>query len=339
MQSRAQACIEEIYRSEKKICICYTPDQSYLFPSFVSALQARRFTSRSLADIVILAFGIDPCAEAAFSEACARADIVFLSRSEADIGGAPAMLARLFLADLLPKNYDYFLYVDGDTQIHGPLDDLLHMPIPPGMFYGAPDPMTFVGDDTDRLSRTITSHFTSLGLSSSEATRYFNSGVIYAERKGWARIGIEAWKMFSNQSKESRFPDQDVLNLVGLPHCLSMSLAWNFPVYMNNIRVASIIQPRIIHYMSRPKPWEGTFPPWNAEVSAAYGEVASVYPEIARYWRSMKRTTWIRYHLQQQYKRVHAMITWGFGAKRRRILAYEQDLKQTKFYRRHTIEI
>jgi hypothetical protein len=40
-------------------------------------LQARRFTPRNLADIVIIAFGIDPVAEVIFAEACARADIVF----------------------------------------------------------------------------------------------------------------------------------------------------------------------------------------------------------------------------------------------------------------------
>lgn len=240
------------------------------------------------------------------------------------------MLARLFLADLLPKNYDYFLYVDGDTQIRGPLDDLLLKPVPYGMFYAAADPMTFAGDDPDRLSRTIAAHFASLGLSSADARRYFNSGVIYAERSGWAHIGSEAWKMFSGQSGASRFPDQDVLNLVGLPHCLSMSLAWNFPVYMNSIRVVSKIRPRIVHYMSRPKPWEGAFPPWNAEASAVYDEVAFAYPETARYWRRMKRATWLRYHLQQHYKRVHAMVTWGFGAKRRRILAYERRLRQSE---------
>ncbi len=330
MRTREPAQIEQKPEDMRRICVCYTPDQSYLFPSFVSALQARRFTPRNLADIVIIAFGIDPVAEVIFAEACARADIVFLTRSEADIGGAPAMLARLFLADLLPKHYDFFLYVDGDTQIRGPLDDLLLNPVPYGMFYAAADPMTFVGDDSDRLSRTIAAHFASLGLSSVDASRYFNSGVIYAERTGWARIGAEAWKMFSGQSGASRFPDQDVLNLVGLPHCLSMSLAWNFPVYMNSIRVLSVIRPRIVHYMSRPKPWEGVFPPWNAEASAVYDKVASVYPDTARYWRRMKRTTWMRYHLQQRYKRMHAMVTWGFGAKRRRILAYERGLKQSQ---------
>ncbi|GAA4503860.1 glycosyltransferase family 8 protein [Gluconacetobacter tumulicola] len=311
-----------------KSCVCYTTDMSYLFPSFVSALQARRFTRRDLADIVIIAFGIDTVAEAIFAEACARADIVFMSRSEADIRGAPAMLARLFLSELLPQQYDYFLYVDGDTQIRGPLDDLLLKPVPYGMFYGAPDPMTFARDDTDRQSRTIAAHLASLGLSSADACRYFNSGVIYAERWGWARIGAEAWRIFSSQPVASRFPDQDVLNLVGLPYCLSMSLSWNFPVFMNNVRVSSMISPRIVHYMARPKPWEGTFPPWNAETSAVYGEVARDFPQTARYWRRLKRATWLRHHLHQRYKRVHALVTWGLGAKRQRILAYESGLKR-----------
>lgn len=310
-------------------CVCYTPDQSYLFPTFVSAVQARRHTSRHLADIVIIAFGIDPVAAAVFAEACARADIRFMNRSEADIHGAPAMLARLFLAELLPEHYEYFLYVDGDTQVEASLDDLLTMHLPHGMFRAAADPMTFACDDTDRHGRGIAAHFASLGLSPSEARRYFNTGVIHAERQGWARIGAEAWKLFSGKAG-SRFPDQDVLNLVGLPYCLPMSLAWNFPAYMYNARVASLIGPRIVHYMAQPKPWNGAFPPWNHGGWKAYGEVAARFPETAPYWRRNGRAKWVRYHLQQRYRRVTETFTWALSVKRERILAYERGLKQVE---------
>lgn len=313
-----------------RICVCYTPDLTYLFPSFVSALQARRFASRHLADIVIIAFGIDPVAEAVFAEACAQAGIRFLSRREADIRGAPAMLARLFLADLLPEQYDYFLYVDGDTQIRASLDELLVQSVPHGRFRAAADPMTFARDDTDRHGRAIAAHLASLGLSPADARRYFNTGVIYAERHGWACIGEAAWDLFSGRTGASRFPDQDVLNLVGLPYCLPMSLAWNFPAYMNNARVASQIPPRIVHYMSQPKPWDGAFPPWNAEAWTAYHTAASLFPKTARYWRGIGRASRARYHLQQRYKRVLETFTWGFSVKRRRILAYERSLKQTE---------
>lgn len=309
-------------------CICYTTDASYLFPTFVSAIQARRNVSSNVADVVIFGFGIDTATAERFSAACARCGVIFTAHAMSAIGSAPAMMARLFLADLLPAQYDRFLYVDGDTQIHASLDELMSRPVPNGRFYAAADPMVFALDDTDSHGRQIAAHFREIGLSAQDARRYFNTGVIYANRAAWAEIGQEAWRRFDAQPAASRFPDQDVLNLVGLPHCLPLSLAWNFPVFMMNARVAPIIRPRIIHYMSQPKPWDGVFPPWQSADHRIYTDVAAAFPDLVERVGTMGVGQRLRYHLQQRYKRVLEMITWGHSAKRRRILAYEKGLSQ-----------
>ncbi|GBR04849.1 glycosyltransferase family 8 protein [Acetobacter oeni] len=308
-----------------RTCICYTTDQGYLFPSFVSAVQARRNSSPELADVCLVGFDTDPATQRLFGDACERAGVLFSACRRADIEDAPAMLGRLFLSSLLPAQYDRLLYIDGDTQITGSADPLLRAPVPDGTFYAAADPMTFLIDDDDKQAVDLRAHLTAIGLSPADARRYFNSGVIYAEREAWARVGHDAWKMFSSQPAATRFPDQDILNLVGLPHSLPMSLAWNFPIFLRNAAVEDVIRPRITHFMSRPKPWEGVFAPWTAVAFTPYREIVARFPGLAPYWHRMSGRQRLRYVVQQRYKQVLETIRWSRGMRHDRILAYEKS--------------
>ncbi|NHO32695.1 glycosyltransferase family 8 protein [Acetobacter fallax] len=306
-----------------KVCVCYTTDTGYLFPSFVSALQARRNSSPDNADVLLAGFDLAPEAEHLFAEACRQSGILFAAHRQADIGDAPAMLGRLFLADLLPTQYDRLLYIDGDTQITGSLDPLLTTPVPAGKFYAANDPMTFFIDENDELARDLRAHLTSIGLSPADSKRYFNSGVIYAEREAWAKTGHDAWRKFSSQPAGTRFPDQDILNVVGLPNRLPLSLAWNFPIFLRNANVEDIIRPRITHFMSRPKPWEGVFAPWNQTAFTPYREAATRFPGLAPYWHRMNWRKRMRYVAQQRYKQMTETRNWSRGLRHDRILTYE----------------
>ncbi|NHN91226.1 glycosyltransferase family 8 protein [Acetobacter sicerae] len=311
-----------------KVCVCYTSDVGYLFPSFVSAIQARRNTSRDLTDILLIGIDIDPATQKIFSRLCDQNDIVFLCYTARDIGHAPAMLARLFLDDLLPTPYERFLYVDGDTQIRGDLDRLLKQPLADGTFGAVTDPMSFAVGDDDPAARSFLEHFSAFGFSDDDAKQYFNSGVLYADRAGWGRIGREAWEKFGLFQSKTRYPDQDVLNLVGRSHRLSMSFAWNFPIFFRNIGLDSIIAPCIYHFMSSPKPWDADLPPWDVTASSPYDEITGTFPELAPYRKRMSTGRWLRYTLQQRYKRWLEKREWS-GERVQRILAYEQtaDIK------------
>jgi len=307
-------------------CVCYTTDTSYLFPTFASAVQARANVSVDIADVVILGFDISPDASRVFSQVCAREGIIYLEFTRADIRHASAMMARLFLGNLLPDRYERFLYIDGDTQIKGSLDGLLDTVVPAGKFFAVADPMVFALGDSDRHGKKIEEHFQNMGISPDQEMKYFNTGVIYADRNGWHQIGLDAWHCFEAQPTISRFPDQDVLNLVGLKHCLPLSLAWNFPVFMFNARVANSIKPRIIHYMSQPKPWEGIFPPWKKEDNKYYRDIIRKYTDLSVYCGTMTARVRIKYYMQQRYKKVMEYFTWARSKKNHRILAYEASL-------------
>ncbi len=307
-------------------CICYMTDPSYLFPTLVSAIQARKHASPALADVAIFSFDTDPTRHRAVASACALEGIQFRPVEASMLDGAPAMLARLFLSKLVPPEYRQFLYIDGDTQIHASLDPLIEVPVPAGKFLAANDPMTFASTGRGRLDRQVAAHFSAVGLTSDESKTYFNSGVLRINRDGWDAIEQAALALYRQSPEPSTFPDQDVLNLAARGHHIAMSLAWNFPIFMMNARVRSEIAPRIYHFMSQPKPWDGAFPPWTHSAQQPYLEVAQKYPDLTSHLSKMPRSRQIRYQAQQRYKKLLETFTWGFGARRDKILAYERSV-------------
>lgn len=57
-------------KSVATCCIVYTTDPTYLFPTLVSAMQARLFSSRQKADVAVFCLHLDPR-----NERCLRADL------------------------------------------------------------------------------------------------------------------------------------------------------------------------------------------------------------------------------------------------------------------------
>jgi len=304
-------------------CIAYTTDPAYLFPTLVSAAQARRHASVEKAEVVIFCFGLNRATELIFSKIC-KSEGVVLERVEPRIlRGGTAMMSRLSLCEFVPAAYKQYLYLDGDVQIAGSLDPLLDAEVPPGRFMAANDPLTFQIHDRTALSRQLLSHLLDLGLTDTQARSYFNSGVLRINRVGWDEIGARAWESYSNKGGPAKFPDQDVLNLVGREQRIPMSLGWNFPIFFRNSRLGTDISPRILHFMSNPKPWQGNFPPWTQQACSPYLEMIRRYPVLASFNSTMPRYKRAYYHIQQRRKRVSELMMWGFTARRTRILDYE----------------
>lgn len=186
-------------------CACYATDPTYLLPTFVSAVQARGAISPVKADVIIICLGADGATEQAFQNSCNAEGIRFLRASSESIDGAHPMMARLFLARLLPTNYQHLLYIDGDTQIRGALDALIEAPVPAGCFMAAPDPMTFELGKGGRRNQRVVDHFASIGIAPKQTHRYFNSGVLRINRDGWDEIGQAAWALV-RQSRQQKLP-------------------------------------------------------------------------------------------------------------------------------------
>ena len=273
--------------------------------------------------MIIFAFGLDDETLRVFAPVCESEGVTLTAVPMEAIHGATAMMARLFLNSFVPEQYTQYLYLDGDTQILGSLDPLVEAYVPAGHFLAANDVMTFQIEDMAPQSRELNKHLASIGITGADARSYFNSGVLRINRDGWEQIGQEAWERYLNRSGEAKFPDQDALNLVGAEHRLCMSLGWNFPVFLRNSRVEAGIKPRIWHFTSQPKPWQGIFPPWTIESYEPYAEMVERHPGLAPYHRVMPIEERVFYHLHQRRKRVIETVTWGYSARRQRILNYE----------------
>lgn len=308
-------------------CICYTPDPGYLFPTLVSAIQARRHCPAEVADVMIFLIG-DPCdADRTLAPICEAEGIGYMSVSRDRIEGADAMMSRLYLDRFVPGHYAQLLYIDGDTQVIGGLEPLLTADVPPGHFMAAKDPIAFSIPDDDPASSRESQYFQSIGLPAMQRQDYFNSGVLRINRDGWEEIGRVAQQWYSTIRDRTRFPDQDALNIAGKGRHIPMSLAWNFPVFLRNAGVEQLLQPRIVHYMARPKPWQGGFLPWGRSGRQPYLDVIRKYPQLLPLSERLPRLLKMKYHGQQQYKWVSERLTWRRGFRKEAMVAYESGIR------------
>ncbi|MDE2333357.1 MAG: glycosyl transferase family 8 [Rhodospirillales bacterium] len=309
-----------------ELSICLTTDLAYLFPTFACAAWLREQVAPAQADVTIVGIDLGRAALAALAPSCEALAISLLAFPRASIADAPPMFARLFLADILPPHINRILYLDADVQFPGPLAPLLAHRPSPTHFLAARDPMAFVLPGRGRLAARTTAYMASIGLTREEGEHYFNSGVILADREGWAPVGREAWRLFNKSGMATRFGDQDVLNVAGRGRHRPLSLAWNFPVFMRNARLEAVVRPHILHFMSNPKPWLGAFPPWSAAEHGAYATMRDRVTAIAPYFPApMRLPRWLRSHGQQRIKRIQETVSWGWGERHARIVAYEQS--------------
>jgi lipopolysaccharide biosynthesis glycosyltransferase len=231
-------------------------------PTFVSALQARSF-SRPQTDVIIVLS--DKLNDDRFNQACEKYNISVLDASEAlnywlrDLGAhhfsgriPKTAMGRLLLGELLPGQYDQIIYIDGDTQINTPLEELEDFYVRPGKFLAALDYVSM---------RDI--------LNDLPLVPYFNSGVLKFNREGW--IGLSAFEYYKANSHLLSMYDQDALNAVAGDSLTLISSRWNFSKQF--LHLLDRESPAIIHFTAHPKPWNGVFFPWTEAHNAVYKDV------------------------------------------------------------------
>jgi len=301
-------------------CACFTTDLGYMFPSLLAAIQARQLLDADIADVVIILFTQER--QDLFSTICRQKGIVLITANPASLQSHTAMYARLFLDELLPAQYSRILYIDGDVQIKASLNGLIQTELPEEAFCAVADPMCISADRGDDRAREIQAYFASLGVENSVAKPYFNSGVLLVNRASWAEISREALKFLTEKPELCRFQDQSALNFAGHARMRPMSFRWNFPIFFRNCGVEANIQPAIYHFMSKPKPWNGVFPPWNASFFEPYARLLGEYPGLAAYAPAMPVRLRVKYFLQQRVKKLQETASWRFSSRREGVLRY-----------------
>lgn len=306
-------------------CVVYTANAGYLFPALASAIQARDQVDRSATDIIIVCVGDRGAEYPIIQDICEELGIRLIAFPESVIGGLHPMYARLFLSDLIEPSYQRALYLDSDTQVVGDLRPLFAAPLAPGRFMAARDPMCMVEDDFP-FPDGILDNFERAGFSADERANYFNSGMLMIHMDGWAETSAQCRAWMARLDKPFRFPDQDILNLVGRDKVDLVSLCWNFPAFLLGTVADRIVKPRVLHFMSRPRPWEGAFYPWGSAGMQPYREMIRRYPALGIFRPRLTTRRYLRYHMQQLYKAVHERPRWNNAAIGARVTAQEQGL-------------
>lgn len=171
---------------------------------------------------------------------------------------------RLFIASLLPESIEKVLYLDCDIVVRGKLDELFDLDLN-GYSIAAvyqDDKILLQGDEYERL-----------GLTAKDG--YFNAGVLLINLKYW-RINDVEHKLLSfiqENTANIKFHDQDTLNAVLTKSTKVLDCKWNTlsvffteaifqftsprcVKYRNQILKGAGQNPTIVHFVSRPKPWE-----------------------------------------------------------------------------------
>ncbi len=306
-------------------CCCYIIDEGYLFPTLVSAVQARAAASVDVADIKIFCIGESTGTVALYREICASRGIDLVSVPSGTIDGMPIMFARFYLSRLLETRYHSVVYLDGDTQISGSLEPLLAAPLEPGRFLAAPDPMSIMIEAPSRGWRKRRAYFRSIGLPPETLPRYCNSGVLRFNLRDWGAISQAALAVSASHDHGLKFPDQDALNLVFGKDYMPMSYRWNFPIFFLGCGLDRLIDPVVYHFMSNPRPWNGAFKPWGEAWHEPYCRVVEAHPELRRFHRPFRMLRATRYIAQQRIKSLLEGPAWSSDGVRDRIASQEAE--------------
>lgn len=302
---------------------CYTIDEGYLLPTLLSASQLRRSLPVELADVLVVCFASETAATRAAAVFCAEAGIGFLAVPRQALDGHPMLCARFLLPRLLGPTYRDILYLDGDTQVAGSLAPLLAHPLGAGRVIAVPDPMTVMIESPRGPWPARRAYFSAIGIPDARHAAYFNSGVVRASRTDWEALGRECLDLCRRRGARFTFPDQDALNLVVGDRVALASFRWNFPPFFLNFGAEADIAPRLYHFMSNPRPWQGAFAPWGKAWHAPYGALAAAWPDLGGALRPLRRARFYKYAAQQRFKRYREARTWGTPAVKARIDASE----------------
>ena len=163
---------------------------------------------------------------------------------------------RLFVEMVLPKNLDRVIYMDCDIIVRESLDDLYGLDI-----------------SEKAVAAVYQNNEWALGNGSFERLNipqsygYFNAGVLMINLNYWREHDVtdRLFAFIRDHYDSIRAHDQDTLNAVLYEEVVGISNKWNYlPIFLeegshsfpDSVDYSKPIDPIVIHYVYRPKPWE-----------------------------------------------------------------------------------
>ena len=296
--------------SSRSTCIALLCDQTYLFPTLVAAKQAS-VQAAGLADIVIVlsSSNLSPD-QLALYETVSGAKIQPLPthlNALIDKSIPPdffkthvnrAALYRLFIGDVVDQPYETIMYMDGDLLIRGSLADVLKLELLPGEVGAVPDWVAHHSTPDMPFFDDNRAYLTKLQMEPQFWGNYFNSGVMIASRNTWRDIGQAAFQFLIKNPSACRLHDQSALNYACQGRVRPLPIRYNFIRQYMYHPAFKQVNPSVLHFVGKLKPWHGVFKPWSRAEYQPYVDLYSQLPAGALVWQKKSLLRTLAYKLK-----------------------------------------
>lgn len=172
---------------------------------------------------------------------------------------------RLLIPEIIPPDIERAIYLDSDLVVVGEISELA----------GADLAGRTVGAIREVSQEEVLAAWSSEGL-----TRYFNAGVLLIDLARWRKekISQKTFAFIAANAGRLHWADQDALNLVLKEDWQELDKSFNLQIGRNQKKIRGV-DPIIIHYVGRLKPWNFLY--------------YNYYRKY--YWRYLKLTPWRDY--------------------------------------------
>ncbi|WP_425230745.1 glycosyltransferase family 8 protein [Sphingomonas sp.] len=314
--------------------ICYVADENFLFATLASALSLRRFVPAEQAEILLFLTGKPQRDLAKLDADLDRLGVRLMPLLDDDVFRltaerwrqshiSVATLGRLLIGETVAKTHRRMLYVDGDTYFARDPSALLRHRASPGTIWAADDIISYNRFDHGRLGTAARRYLDDLGIPADQ--RYFNSGIILADVATWRAMAAEALDVYMTRSDHCVNYDQSALNIVAGSRRSPLPIRWNFQTGFADLKLASAVEPAILHFTGSIKAWHGPLQPWQ-DLFPFYQEVEQRVAHI------VARPAWPDQQIAERnaisrrnYRKLHLMFAHRVWRKRRQIIAAERQ--------------
>lgn len=168
---------------------------------------------------------------------------------------------RLFAAIILPDTVEKIIYLDCDIVVRGSLKELWDTPMDDYALAAV-----YQSNEHSEGGENGPHSYTRLGIPPEDG--YFNAGVLLLNLKYWRDNNVtnRLFAFIKDHYELIHAHDQDTLNAVLHSEAAVLSPTWNFRehfldgidyTYPSKINYSDLpVYPIIIHFVSKPKPWE-----------------------------------------------------------------------------------
>jgi len=259
-----------------RTALCFTPDLAFFRQAVCAAASVLAQPDSGAFDVFIVceAGDVAPGFERLEPRLRARINLLTVDFSSYELGVrgrgpfSRAVFRRLFLDRVLPAAYLRIVAIDSDMLITQPgLGRLARLDLAGTVLAAAYDMIFLMDCKGGALAQKFQAYRRALGLSLE--TPYFNAGLMVIDRAGWSAQDLGERAIAALRDAPPRYPfmEQSALNQLIAGAFAPLSPRYNFMGDFFLLGLEKRIDPIVLHFVNRPKPWQ--FESWRGETRFA----------------------------------------------------------------------